>query len=62
MWQDLQAAGMLKEAWTAPNDSEDSAKEIADKGKGMPVGKPARDKAMVSDRVRPGSLSIVVPT
>jgi hypothetical protein len=50
MWEDLAAAGMLKDAWEPPpdNGAEDEPPDTA----GQPFSKPARNKEMVGDRVR----------
>lgn len=53
MWEDLSAAGMLKEGWSTGDINEAGAvKDITDKKK-EEIQKPKRDMRAVADRVRP---------
>ena len=51
MWEDLSAAGMLKEAWEPPPDHDEDVKPTSADA-AQPFSKPARNKEMVGDRVR----------
>ena len=52
MWEDLGAAGMLKEAWEPPPAAGDELPP-GDANAGQPFSKPKRETEMVGDRVRP---------
>ena len=49
MWEDLSAAGMLKQPWQPPDSKEDTTQDVNDK---QSAAKPKRSGEMVGDRVR----------